>query len=370
MYMNLCLTAFLVLILTLPCPGQPTAGANAAQQRIDLGKKALAVVAGHLKDANSDIRAQAATVLGAAGNKAAAGVLGKMLQDRDKYVRIAAAHALWELGSTAGLKTIYEILKNVPDVKGAESSPLAALKIISRNKIREKALETLAAMRGPKAAETLVRMKDDDFGPIRDTAARELARLGRTEELARFVDALASEDEALRYESASALSRICAGGVTQGLLSLLETEKAVRVRLAALDAIKCDPGKKAAAAQLLKLADDANPAIKYKAITALAGIKDDTVKSKLGAIAADTTDIRLKLAAHSGLIAAGAKGDVAVPERGYEAISPEVRIEALELLESFSPEEAQPLLTRAIDDENVRVKLTAARQIITRFSKK
>jgi len=144
----------------------------------------------------------------------------------------------------------------------------------------------------------------------------------------------------------------------------------VRVRLAALDAMKCEPGKKAAADVLLKLADDANPALKLKAVSALAGIKDESVKFKLRAIAAETPDIRLRLAAQQSLILAGAKGDAEVPDRGLEAISPEVRLEALELLENFPPEQAQPLLARAIEDENARVKLTAALQIIKRFSRK
>ncbi len=362
--------AFLPFLWALPCPAQPAAAPSAAQQRAELGKKALALVAGHLKDSDPEIRAQAATVLGAAGNNAASGVLAPMLRDGDKYVRIAAARALWELGDPSGLKTIYAIINAVPAGGKADNPALAELKLISQNKIREKALEALSAMRGEKAAELLRKMKNDDFGPIRDTAARELARLGRTEEFEQFAAALASEDEALRYEAASSLARICTGGAASGLLALLDKEKSVRVRMASLDAIKCEPGKKTAADQLLKLAEDANPAIKFKAVCALAGIKEETVKVKLAAMAADTTDIRLKLAIQKGLILAGAKGDASVPDRGYEAISPEVRIEALELLENFSPEQAQPLLTRAIEDESVRVKLTAALQIIKRFSRK
>lgn len=370
MHMSRCTLAFVTFLSALPCPGRAADASKGAQLRGELGKKALALVAGHLKDKDSEIRAQAAAVLGAAGNKAAAGVLEQLLQDGDKYVRIAAARALWELGSPAGLKPLYEIIGTVPQVKKSEIPALAELKLISQNKIREKALEALAAMRGEKAAELLFKMKNDDFGPIRDAAARELARLGHREEFSQFAEALASEDEALRYESASALARICSGGATPRLAALLEGEKSVRVRIAALDALSCDPGKKAAAAQLLKLADDANPAIRFKAVAALAGLKDEQVKTKLAAISAETTDIRLKLAAQKGLLLAGAKGEVGVPERGYEAISPEVRIEALDLLESFSPEEAAPLLTRAIEDESVRVKLTAALQIIKRFSKK
>ena len=343
---------------------------GAAQSPKELGKKALETVAAHIKDKDSDVRAKAAEVLGEAGNKAAGGVLAGMLQDKDKYVRIAAARSLWELGISSGLKTVYAIINDVPARGTVVNSPLVELKMISQNKIRERALEALVYMRREKAADILYKLKNDDYGAIRDAAAKELAGLGHEEELAQFTGALSSDDEAVRYESATALAKICAADAVSPLAALLGTEKSVRVRVAALEALACNPEKKSAAAELLKLADDANPTIKYKAVAALCGIKDEKVKAKFEALAAETTDTRLKLAVQKGLLLAGGKGELHVAENGLNAISPEVRIEAVGLLERFSADEARPLLDRALDDESPLVKLAAALQIIKRFSLK
>lgn len=335
-----------------------------------LGQKAVETVAAHVKSRDSEVRAKAAEVLGQAGNKAAAGVLAGMLGDRDKYVRIAAARSLWELGLSTGLKTVYAIINDVPARGTVINSPLVELKMISQNKIREHALEALVYMRRENAADILYKLKNDDYGAIRDAAARELARLGHSEELEQFTGALSSEDEAVRYQSATALAGICAAGAVRRLAELLATETTVRVRVAALEALGCSPEKKNASVQLLKLADDANSTIRFKAVSALGGIKDDKVKAKFEAIAAGTEDMRLKIAAQRGLALSGGKAEISAARSGLNAISPEVRLEALGLLENFSPEESLPLLAQALEDEDPQVKLAAALQTIKRFSLK
>jgi len=351
--------------------GAPAEAQPAERQSLrEVGKKALETVALHVKDRDSEVRAKAAEVLGQAGNKAAAGILEAMLQDRDKYVRIAAARALWELGISTGLKTVYAIINDVPARGTVVNSPLVELKMISQNKIRENALEALVYMRREKATDVLYKLKNDDYGAIRDAAARELAGLGGSEELEQFTGALSSEDEAVRYQSATALAKICAAGAVRSLTELLGAEKAVRVRVAALEAIGCSAEKKNSLAELMKLSEDANPTIKFKAVAALGGIKDEKVKARFEAISAETTDIRLKLAAQKGLILSGGKGDVRAAQSGLDAISPEVRLEALDLLAHFSLEESRGPLAKALEDENPKVKLTAALQIIKRFSLK
>lgn len=343
--------------------------AGPAQTPAALGKNALHAVAVYLKSEDPEVRARAVEVLGLAGNAAARPVLEKMLQDPDKYVRIAAAGAVWELGSSAGLKPLYAVINEVPSA-GDDPSPLAALKVISRNKIREKAMDELVSMRGAKATDTLLKLRNDEHGSIRDAAARELARLGRADELSQFTDALTSDDEAIRYESASVLGRICARGAVSPLVSLLSSEKTVRVKVAALEALGCTPGKEAASAELLKFSEDENPTIKHRAVAALGGIKKADVKARLSAIAAGTTDIRLKLAACKGLALAGEPADGATAARALGAVSPEVRLEALDFINNLSAGEAQPLLAAALEDESPQVKLAAALQIIKRFAKK
>ena len=358
----------LALLLVLPAlPGQAE-----PVSRQDLGRKALSTVIAQLKSDDSDLRAQAAEILGETGNKAAIPMLKNMLNDRDKYVRIAAARALWELGSPAGIKTIYAIINDVPaqGTVPVTNSPLVELKVISQNKIRTKALEALVDMKGKDASDVLYQMRNDNYGTIRDAASRELAKLGNEEELAQFTEALASEDEALRYESSAVMGKICAGGGIDALKALLNAEKSVRVKMAALDALKCNPSRKEALPELLKLADETNPTIKYKAVSVLSLIKAARAQAKLGAIASGTADIRLKITAQKGLMLGGAAADPLTAQSAMDAASPEIKLEALDVINAFTEDEAAPFLAQALDDTSVQVKLAASLQILKRFAKR
>ncbi len=359
------LLAILIILPALP-------GLAWSFSRKELGHRALQTVVDHLKSDDSDVRALAAEILGGAGNKAAAGMLKTMLEDRDKYVRIAASRALWELGSPVGMKVVLGIINDVP-AQGpitVTNTPLVELKIISQNKIREKAIEIYAGMKGGKGADLLYRLKNDNYGPIRDAAARELARLGHDEELARFIEALGAEEEAIRYEGASVLSKICHPSAVAPLAKLLAAEKSVRVRMAALDALKCTPSKDDAAAVLIKLADDQNPTIKYKAVAALSGIKDGKVKEKLAALTAGTSDIRIKITAWKGLMLSGVPADLKTAQDAMSAASPEIRLETIDVAAAFSDADALPLLAQALDDPDMKVKLAGALQLLKRISKK
>ena len=354
----------LAALLVLPAlPGQAQ-----SLSKSELGRKALKTVVDHLKSQDSDVRALAASILGEAGNKAASGMLRNMLGDRDKYVRVAAARALWELGSPAGMKTVLGIINDVP-AQGpitVTNTPLVELKIISQNKIRENAMEAYAGMKGEKASDLLYKLKNDNYGPIRDAAARELARLGHDDELAQFTEALGDEDEGIRYQGASVLARVCNSAAS----GLLAGEQSMRVRIAALDALKCAPEKKEAAAELLKLAEDQNPTIKFKAVAALGGIKDPKVKEKLSAVATETRDIRLRITAQKGLMLAGAAPDLNTARDALSAASADIRLEAVSVIASFPADDALPLLAQALDDQDTRVKLAGALQTLKIASRK
>lgn len=357
----------LLMLLLLPgsCPAQELS-------RAELGRKALGLVVTQLKSGDAEVRAQAADILGAAGNPSASGMLKTLLADKDKHVRIAAAKALWELGSPAGVKTLYAIITDVP-AQGpipVTNAPLVELKVISQNKVREHAMEALTAMKGKKAADVLFNLKNDNYGTIRDAAARELARVGYDEELAQFTDALTSEDEALRYQGTVIMGKVCSPAAAAPLKDLLQKEKSVRVRMAALDAFRCNPSRKDAMEELLKLADDANPTIKYKAATVLSLVKDPKAQAKLSAIAAVTPDIRLKITAQRSLAVNGSPVDAGVVRSAMSAVSPEIKLEALEAVNSIPEDEAAPILAAALDDSSEQVKMAAALQIIKRFSRK
>ncbi|OGS06331.1 MAG: hypothetical protein A2270_07860 [Elusimicrobia bacterium RIFOXYA12_FULL_51_18] len=336
----------------------------------DLGRKALETALSYIKSPDADIRGMAADILGQTGNRSAAGVLKKMLADTDKHTRISAAEALWRLDDPSGLKVVYSIIGDVPAQGAAGNSPLVELKIISQNKIREHAIEALARIKEEKAADMLFNLKNDNYGSIRDVAARELARLGYSEELAQFLDALASEDEAMRFEGANILGKICNSGAIEPLKSLLAAEKSMRVRIAALDALKCMSGKKAALPELLKLADDENPTIKFKAVSVLGAIPDKRAFEKIKEISEATNDISLKIAAFTGLVTGGGKPDTEVLTRAFDSNNQDVKLEALKALQEVPDTDAKPYLLLALEDNSVNVRLGAALQVLKRFSRK
>ncbi len=357
--------AALLLPLLLAFFARPGLAAQSASEK-ELGPKALKIVVSDVKSSDSDVREQAVLVLGEAGNKAAEGMLRDMLNDRDKYVRIAAARALWELGSPAGMKTVRAIIDDVP-AQGpipVTNDPLVQLRIISQNSIREKAIEAYAWMRGEKGADLLYKLKNDAYGPIRDTAARELARLGHDDELSTFINALSDQDEAVRFEAATVLSKICHPAGAGPLAKLAAGDDSVRVRMAALDALACSPAKRDAEDVLLKLADDNNPTIRYKAIAALGGIRDAKVKTKLFQISQDSKDIRVRIAAQKALMLCGAQPDVSVVRDAMTAASPDIRLAALDVAASFPEDEALPIFAQGLDDPDTKVKLAAALRVL------
>lgn len=341
----------------------------AAEDGKSLGRRALETVVSRLGDRDSEVREQAIRVMGETGNKGAAATLRKSLADPDKHVRIAAAEALWKLGDASGLKTINAIINDQPAQGPIANSPLVELKVISQNNIRARAVQALASMRGKKAEQALFALRNDNFGKIRDTAALELARLGHGGELEQFIAALSNPDEGIRYEGASALASICAESAVQPLRDLLAGESSVRVKMAALDALACSPGKDAALAELLSLSSDKNPSVSVKALTALGGIKNSKAFEKLSAVVGDAeSDLILKLAAAGGLARTGRKPPIGLLRRATDSNSEEARRAGLELLPLLTDDEAVPYLESFIADSNLNIRLEAALQSLKRFS--
>lgn len=341
----------------------------AAEDGKSLGRKALETVVSHLGDRDSEVREQAIRVMGETGNKAAVATLRKSLSDPDKHVRIAAAEALWKLGDSSGLKTINEIINDKPAQGPIANSPLVELKVISQNNIRARAVQALAAMRGEKAEQALFALRNDNFGKIRDAAALQLARLGHGDELAQFIAALASPDEGIRHEGTSALAEICSRNAVQPLRDLLAGETSVRVKMSALDALACSPGKESALTEILSLSSGKNPSVSVKALAALGGVKNSKAFEKLSAVVEDTeSDLILKLAAAGGLARTGRKPPSVLIRRAADSNSEEARRAGLKLLPDLTDEEAAPYLETFLSDPNLNIRLEAALQSLNRFS--
>jgi HEAT repeat protein len=336
----------------------------------ELGTRALQIVVSELKSTDSDVREMSVKILGETGNKAVIGTLKKMLMDISKHVQIQACESLYMLGDTSGLKKIYEIIIDVPGKNPITNSPLVQLKIISMNKIREHAIESLVRIKKEEAEDLLFQLKNDAYGEIRDVAARELARLGHDREIKQFVDALESEDEAIRHEGAVSLSKICNSDAAGNLKSALLKEKSMRVKIAILDAVQCLDFKKPLLPEVLKLAEDTNRTIRFKAVSILSDIKNKTAFEKLKKIYEDSPDISIRMVAMKGLLEFGEKQDLELLKQALSLNDNEIKQLALSIIEKISVEEAKPLLSDCLKDLNQQIKLKAALQILKRLSKK
>lgn len=341
----------------------------AAEDGKALGRKALETVVSHLADRDSEVREKAIRVMGETGNRGAAATLRKSLADPDKHVRIAAAEALWKLGDASGLRTVNEIINDKPAQGPVANSPLVELKVISQNNIRARAVQALASMRGKKAEQALFALRNDNFGKVRDTAALELARLGHADELGQFLAALSSPDEGIRYEGSSALASICSQSSVQPLRDLLSGESSVRVRMAALDALACSPGREAALSDILSLASDKNPSVSVKALAALGGIKNSKAFEKLSAVVEDSeSDLLLKLAAAGSLAQGGRKPPMTLITRAADSNSAGARRAGLKLTAHLTDAEAAPYLGAFLADTDLGVRLEAALHSLKRFA--
>lgn len=258
-------------------------------------RTALETIVKYLKSDNSDIKSYAIEALSKTNETKLIPLLKKYLDDKNRYVVIAAAKALWNLGDNSGIKKLYEIAENIDDIDITKNDPLTQLKIISTNKIREKAISTIAEIEGIKSRNLLIKIKENDlFGQMRDAATRELARIGYRNEIETFYNALKSEDEEIRNQAAENLSKICPEDGSK-IIDALKKEKSLRIKLILLDSLKCSRLSSKEEDDILKFITDENQTLKIKAITVLTNSSNDKIISKLQNIYEDTPDIMTKL---------------------------------------------------------------------------
>ena len=143
----------------------------------------------------------------------------------------------------------------------------------------------------------------------------------------------------------------------------------MRVRMAALDAVKCSGGGKAVLPILLKLADDPNPTIRFKAVNALASVHDEKTLEKLREIYESTPDIALKIAALKGRVAAGETVAPELLSGAFDSPSPEVKLEALKAMYLIPDTDAKRCFLAALSDESSAVRLEASLRILKRFGR-
>lgn len=319
---------------------------------------------------NSDIRALSCEILGEIGNKSAAKLLKKKLRDASAHARIAAAGALYKLGDKSGLKVLYSIINDVPGKKPILNNPLLEMKIISKNKIREKAIETLAEILGGDSKEVLFALKRDSYGIVRDAAARELARLGENSETARFVYALEDEDDGIRYEAAKSVARICSGKTLEAMRNLMKIETSMDVKMAVFDYFLCLGDKDKLFMDMLKISLSKNPTIKFKAVLVLAGMDDGKAGEKLAEIFRESNDLGVKVAALGGMPEKEKNARAGVLVTALRSGEEDIKEAALRVLEKMDMSKIKKTLAGVLEDEDYRIRLLAARQLVQRLARK
>ncbi len=175
------------------------------------------------------------------------------------------------------------------------TDPLSQLKIISTNKIREKALTTIAELEGIKARKLLIDIKENDnFGSMRDAAVRELAKIGYKNEIETFYSALRSNDEEIRNHAAENLAKICPNESSK-IIEALKKEKSLRIQMMLLESLRCTHLSEKEEEVIFSLFSSENQTLKIKAITLLANSSNPNTIERLKKIYYDTPQIMIKL---------------------------------------------------------------------------
>ncbi len=343
---------------------------NEETKNKELGKKALLLIVKEMKNSDSDIRMLSCEILGRIGNKAAIKVLKNSLKDISKHVQISSAEALYKLGDKTALKVILDIINDIPGKKPILNTPLLQMKIISKNKIRERAIEAIVKILDDDAKNLLYKLKADSYPAIRDVAARQLARLGEDREMPNFIYALEDEDEAIRYEAALSLSKICSSASIYPLKLALKKETSMRVKIAILDFFLCIKGKKVFMEDMIKLASSSNATIRFKSTLALSNIKDKKVLRKMNEIYSTGKDLGIQLAAMKGLINHGKTPETGILNSALSSNDTEIKLLALDIIKGFDAAIGIPFLKIALENKDPQVRLEAAQQIVKRLSKK
>ena len=333
-------------------------------------KIALNTIVSHLKNSDSDVKAYAIEALSKTHNSKLIPIIKKYLDDPGKYVQISAVKAMWELGEVKYVSKLADIINDTPKENIYKNDPLTQIKIISQNKIREKAIESLVDLSGIKASKFLLELKENDnFPQIRDVASRELAKIGFKDELTNFYQALNSNDEEIRNQAAQDLIRICPDEAGEILIAI-KKEKSIRVKILMIESLKCAKLNSKEEEDVIKFIDDENQTIRYKAISILVNSNSQKVLEKLKKVYEDTPDINIKLIVAKKLLK---ENLIKIEQSDVEYFNSindsEVKRNFIGI-SSYIPELSLNYLINYLNDSNPYVQIDSAIQIIQMEKKK
>ena len=200
------------------------------------------------KSGNPAVRARAAAALGASRRPSAVEPLIALAADPDPAVRRSAVEALGRLGDARAVDALARQLQGAAGPRdeaavsvrvaaahalgqiGAAALPALAAVLHDRNqRVREAAVDALGAIGGPSAVPALAAALGDDRSQLRQAAAKALAAIGGDDARTALLPALCHKDPATRVTAVQALGRLGDTRSVGALASALsDREKAVR----------------------------------------------------------------------------------------------------------------------------------------------
>jgi HEAT repeat protein len=260
---------------------------GAADALVGIGTKVIPLVKEAMNDA--DLRKAACDVL-VRLKEPSVPALAELLQTGDQDVRMVAAEALGKIGSK---KATPSLLKAMGDIQA----------------VRRIAISSLCAICDPRCADPLIQVLggNRDDGEVRARAARALSVIGGPKAIAALTGALGDWDLKVGTSAISGIQRIGAPAVQEVMATISSGSPEIR-RAGASVLERVDASE--AAAALVKLAKDSDPAIRASAARGL-GIQSTGARTDLLVSLMDDPNASVADAAENSL--AGMKKKV-VPE--------------------------------------------------------
>ena len=379
-----------------------------------------------LTDANDRVRAKAAEALGKIGEAAAEDAvpsLVRALHDRDNWVSAMAAEALGEMGESAddAVPALTRSLGHMnPQVRGNAAEALGKMGAVAVSAapalvktagdedagVRASAIQALGAIdAGSADADRVLLAALEDAAPnVRAAAADAWSKRGKAgdEVVAALLRALGDPADPVKVEAAKALPRLAgaAESVIDGLCTLLDDGSAWVQVHAGLSLSKLGAGAVRAGPALMRAAQTGELSVREQAMRALVMIQPPEIGPALSAGLKDASG-EIRKVASAGLVKAAVIPPEVTPDLATALRDPEVQVranvalalsrldvlpteavpaliecasdprDALRMNAALALSKAPPawlgeILTHLIEDPNQRIRLVAARSLLSR----
>ncbi len=210
----------------------------------ECGFSAVVPLVKALKDNDVEMRAGAAEVLGAIGDKRAVEPLIEILGDKDRQVRQQAAKALGKIGSNRAVESLAACLKD------------------PSREVRLEAVEALKNIADSWSFKSLLKSLNDTDASVRKEAVKAILVTGGRRAVDPFLEYLKNPESKSKVEVIRALGVLGDKRAVEPLISLLR-DKDPSVRAWTVEVLR-KIGDEKIAEPLRKIADDPDPEVRNK----------------------------------------------------------------------------------------------------------